>query len=82
MRQYHTVTDAELERARHDVPFRQQMLANNLDRLLVELNRLRNSSENVDKASALHLREGALLAVKLADLLHAVAKDADVQRAS
>lgn len=81
MREYHTVTDADLERARHDVPFRHKMLANNLDRLLAELNRLRSASEHVDKASALHLREGALLAVKLADLLSEVAKDAEIQRA-
>lgn len=77
MREYQIVTDADLDRARHDALFRQKMLANNLDRLLAELNRLRNVSASVDKARAVQMREGALLAVKLADLLHEVAKDAD-----
>jgi hypothetical protein len=70
LREYHAVTDADLERARHDAPFRQQLIVNNLDRLLAELNRLRNEGHEVDKSRALQMREGALLAVKLADLLH------------
>lgn len=74
MREYHTVTEADLERARHDGTFRQQMIVDNLDRLLVELSRLRNASGNVDKASARQMREGAQLAAKLADLLHEAAK--------
>jgi hypothetical protein len=73
MREYRTVTDADLERARHDGPFRQQMIVNNLDRLLVELSRLRNAGEIVDKASARQMREGAQLAAKLADILHEAA---------
>jgi hypothetical protein len=69
-REYHAVTDEDLERARRDAPFRQQMIVNNLDRLLEELNRLRSEPNAVDKNRALQMREGALLAVKLADLLH------------
>lgn len=74
LREYHAVTDADLERARHDAPFRQQLIVNNLDRLLAELNRLRNEGNGVDKSRALQMREGALLAVKLADLLHQAGK--------
>jgi hypothetical protein len=74
MRDYHTVTEADLERARRDGQFRQQMIVDNLDRLLVELSRLRNTSDSIDKASARQLREGAQLAAKLAELLHEAAK--------
>jgi len=75
MREFHIVTDEDLERARRDGPFRQQMIVNNLDRLLFELNRLRNASSKVDKASARQMREGAQLAAKLADLLHEAARN-------
>ena len=70
LREFQAVTDADLERARRDAPFRQQLIVKNLDRLLEELNRLRNVGNTVDKGRALQMREGALLAVKLADLLH------------
>jgi hypothetical protein len=69
-REYHAVTDADLARARRDAPFRQQMIVDNLDLLLAELNRLRNQGKSLDKTRALQMREGAMLAVKLADLLH------------
>ncbi len=82
MREYHTVTDADLERARHDGAFRQQMIADNLDRLLIELSRLRNAGENVDKTSARQMREGAQLAAKLADLLHDFAKFSQPEESS
>lgn len=81
MREYQPVTDTDLTRARHDALFRQHLLAKNLDRLLAELNRLRNASSTIDKACALQMREGAQLAVKLADLLHEVAKDAEAAAA-
>lgn len=77
MREYHPVTDADLARARHDAAFRQKMLTDSLDRLLVELGRLRGNPSAIDKARALQMREGAQLAVKLADLLHALAPDGD-----
>jgi hypothetical protein len=76
MREYHAVTDADLERARQDGAFRHQMIVEHLDRLLLELNRLRNASANVDKTSARQMREGAQLAARLADLLHEAAKSA------
>jgi len=62
------VTEDDLARARIDPAFRQQFLAQNLDRLLEALKRLRQAGDQtVD--SARQLREGADLAVKLADRL-------------
>jgi hypothetical protein len=76
-RQYQPVTDADLARARLDAAFRQKLLTESLDRLLFELSRLRNDPSSINKARALQMREGAQLAVKLADLLHALAPDTD-----
>jgi hypothetical protein len=62
------VTEDELARARNDPAFRQQFLAQNLDRLLEALKKMRRAGEqNVDTGR--QLREGADLAVKLADRL-------------
>ena len=62
------VTEDELARARTDPAFRQQFLAQNLDRLLDALERMRRASDqNADAAR--QLREGADLAVQLADRL-------------
>ena len=62
------VTEDELARARTDPAFRQQFLAQNLDRLLDALKRMRRASDqNADAAR--QIREGADLAVKLADRL-------------
>ena len=77
MREYQPVTDADLARARHDAAFRQKMLTDSLDRLLAELSRLRGDPSSINKARALQMREGAQLAVKLADLLHTLAPDGD-----
>jgi hypothetical protein len=62
------VTEDELLRARSDPAFRQQFLAQNLDRLLDALERMRRVSEQNEEA-ARQLREGADLAVQLADRL-------------
>ena len=62
------VTEDELARARTDPAFRQQFLAQNLDRLLDALERMRRAGDqNADAAR--QLREGADLAVQLADRL-------------
>ena len=76
-RQYQPVTDADLARARLDAVFRQKLLTDSLDRLLAELSRLRSDPSSINKARALQMREGAQLAVKLADLLHGLAPDTD-----
>jgi methyl-accepting chemotaxis protein len=62
------VTEDELARTRTDPAFRQQFLAQNLERLLEALERMRHTGEeNADTAR--QLREGTDLAVKLADRL-------------
>jgi hypothetical protein len=62
------VTDEDIARARSDPYFRQQMLAQNLDRLLEALNKMRKATD-VKPDAAKQIREGVDLAVKLADLL-------------
>jgi len=58
------VTEDDLTRARIDPAFRQQFLAENLDRLLEALKKIRDADEqNADTAR--QLREGADLAVQL-----------------
>jgi hypothetical protein len=72
MSDFIAVTDAELVRARQDAAFRQKLLAQNLDRLLAALNKLRRAN-TADGANTAQIREGVELAVKLADILHKLA---------
>ena len=65
------VTDADLVRARQDPAFRHQLVADHLDLLLHELNKLRNSA--ADATHARQIREGVDLAVRLANLLQKIA---------
>ena len=62
------VTEDDLARARSDPEFRQQLMAENLERLLEALNKMRRSSD-VKPEAARQIREGVDLAVKLADRL-------------
>jgi hypothetical protein len=62
------VTVEDLARARSDGEFRQQMLANNLERLLEALKRMRKRNDTSPQ-SVRQIREGVDLAVKLADRL-------------
>jgi hypothetical protein len=62
------VTEDDIARARSDPAFRQQFLAQNLDRLLEALEMLRRAS-NQDADTTRLIKEGADLAVKLADRL-------------
>ena len=64
------VTDEDLARARRDPAFRQHLLAKNLDRLILELNRLKSATTKIDAARARQIREGVQLAVKLAEILN------------
>jgi hypothetical protein len=61
-------SEDDLEHAREDPAFRQQLMAENLDMLLSELNRLRTKAGNKPE-TARHIQEGANLAVKLAERL-------------
>lgn len=62
------VSEDDLARARIDPLFRQQLMAENLEKLLEKLNDLRRTSD-VKPAVARQIREGVDLAVKLADRL-------------
>jgi hypothetical protein len=73
MRAIALVTDADLARARHDPGFRHRLLAENLELLLAQLNKLRSLSSNATRAR--QIREGVVLAVKLADLLQRIANE-------
>ena len=65
------ITDADLARARQDPAFRHQLVADHLDLLLHELNKLRNSTADAKRAR--QIREGVDLAVRLANLLQKIA---------
>ena len=67
MSRFIAATEAELARARQDPAYRRQLLSANLEQLVAELNR-RKRSETAP-ARGPQLREGAELAVKLADLI-------------
>jgi hypothetical protein len=66
------ITEAQILRAREDPRFRQILLAKSLERLLGSMHRMQHSSANLGADGARHLREGALMAVKLADRLRAL----------
>ena len=63
----HLVTDAELSRARIDPQFRQELLAQSLESLLAALKRVQ--SGDIGPETARQMKEGAALAVQLADRL-------------
>ena len=62
------VSEEDLARARQDPAFRQQLMADNLERLLEALNKMRKANSESPEA-ARQIREGVDLAVKLADRL-------------
>ena len=62
------VSEQDLARARSDAVFRQEMMADNLERLLEALKQLRKA-DDASPQSARQLREGVDLAVQLADRL-------------
>jgi hypothetical protein len=63
------VSDDDLARARSDPDFRHQLMADNLERLLKALNEMRRV-KSASPDAVRQMREGADLAVKLADRLH------------
>jgi hypothetical protein len=73
MRHAALVTDADLARARADPVFRQQLVADYLELLLGQLNKLR--ALGADSARAGQIRDGVDLAVSLTDLLQRLAND-------
>jgi hypothetical protein len=65
------VSDDDLERARQDPAFRHQLVANNLELLLSEINKMR--AVRADAMESPQIREAVSLAVKLAELLQKIA---------
>jgi hypothetical protein len=70
MRQIALVTDDDLARSRVDSEFRHRLVADNLELLLSQLNRLRNGK--ADAQSVKQIREGVDLAVQLAEILQRI----------
>jgi hypothetical protein len=66
------ITEADIARSRADPRFKQILLAKILEQLLGTLARLQQEAAHSEPAGAQHLREGAVMAVQLADLIHAI----------
>ena len=65
------ITEADVTRSRADPRFKQVLLAKALEQLLGTLYRLQHDPKQ-DEAGARGLREGALMAVQLADLIRSI----------
>ena len=65
------ISDTDIARSREDPRFKQVLLARSLEQLLGTLHRLQHTSSDGSE-TALHLREGALIAVDLADRIRAI----------
>ena len=63
------ITDTDITRSRADPRFKQILLARTLEQLLGTLHRLQRDPANSDPVS---MREGAMMAVRLADMIHAI----------
>ena len=60
------VTQDDITRSHSDPAYRQQLLAQNLERLLEALNTMRKNNDK-DPTSVRQIKEGVELAIKLAD---------------
>ncbi|HET7680382.1 MAG TPA: hypothetical protein VFK79_09645 [Xanthobacteraceae bacterium] len=76
------VTEEDLERARQDPAFRRKLLSDNLEVLLLTLNKMRSAGSTLDKAAARQIRDGVDLAVKLADLLQTAKREDEPPKAA
>jgi hypothetical protein len=65
------ISDADIARSREDPRFKQVLLARSLEQLLGSLHRLQHSPQ-LAASNARNLREGALVAVELADRIRAI----------
>lgn len=72
------ISEADILRARQDPQFKQALLTKSLERLLETLNRMQRAAHRLPASEAAHMREGALMAVKLADRIRAI--DDNVRR--
>ena len=78
MRAIALVTDDDLARSRVDPAFRHRLVADNLELLLGELNRLRSGKTDAQRAK--QIREGVDLAVQLAEILQRIEQGPASQR--
>jgi hypothetical protein len=72
-----TMTDAAISeddilRARKDPQFKQVLLTKSLEHLLDTLHRMQRAAHRLPANEAAHMREGALMAVELADRIRAI----------
>ncbi|MEA2879489.1 MAG: hypothetical protein QOF14_4685 [Hyphomicrobiales bacterium] len=75
------ITEADIVRSRADPRFKQGLLAKALEELLGALYRLQHNPKQ-DEAGARGLREGALMAVQLADLIRSIDDKLQLRAAS
>jgi hypothetical protein len=66
------ITEADIARARADPRFRQILLAKSLEQLLDSMHRMQRSPGSLGPDGARHLREGAVMAVHLAERIRAL----------
>jgi hypothetical protein len=71
MSEFIPTTDDVLEKARHDRNFRQRLVSEHLEQLMVAMSRAKETART-DPAASTHLQEGAQLAVKLTEILRAI----------
>jgi hypothetical protein len=71
MGEFIPITDETLEKARRDSSFRQKLVSGHLDRLMTAMNRAKERAKT-DPVASTSLQEGARLAVKLTEILHAI----------
>jgi hypothetical protein len=74
------ISEADILRAREDPRFRQVLLARSLENLLATMHRMQRNAHRLPASEAGHLREGALMAVQLADRIRAI--DENLRRAA
>ena len=65
------ISDADIARSREDPRFKQVLLAKSLEQLLSSMHRMQSAAE-LGPEVARELREGALVAVELADRIRAI----------
>jgi hypothetical protein len=66
------ITDEDLARSRADPRFKQQLLSKSLENLLESMHRLQNSARGAQPAGARQLREGAVMAAHVSDLIRKI----------
>ena len=66
------ITESEIVRSREDPRFKQVLLARSLEQLLSSMHRMQHAAGRLRPAEEKHLREGALMAVRLADMIRAI----------